>query len=244
MSRFLHYERCPRCTENGRDRRGDNLAVYNDGGAYCFSCGHHRNSTQFVPRPKEKIVGTTSVLPSDFERHVPTAGWQWLLQYGLGWKYWSPYVGWSEKHSRLIITCGKPVAFGMGRLIGRPETNKERKWYAYGNVHTRPEIIGDYTTNGSKLVCLVEDVVSAHKVGQCSTTIPLFGTQISPPLIPCLRHIGLPVVMWLDKDQDGAAARRATSLSLLTGLRVSYISTENDPKEKSLDFIREKLYNV
>lgn len=31
--------RCPTCQDLGRDRRGDNLAIYADGHGFCFSCG-------------------------------------------------------------------------------------------------------------------------------------------------------------------------------------------------------------
>jgi twinkle protein len=37
-------EPCPKCRENGGDNDGDNLARYDDGGAYCFSCGHSENA--------------------------------------------------------------------------------------------------------------------------------------------------------------------------------------------------------
>ena len=37
-------ERCPACASIGRDRSGDNMAVYDDGGKYCFSCGYYENS--------------------------------------------------------------------------------------------------------------------------------------------------------------------------------------------------------
>jgi twinkle protein len=33
-------EPCPECRKNGNDNDGDNLARYDDGGAYCFACGH------------------------------------------------------------------------------------------------------------------------------------------------------------------------------------------------------------
>ena len=36
-------ERCPACASIGRDRSGDNLAIYDDGGKYCFSCGYYEN---------------------------------------------------------------------------------------------------------------------------------------------------------------------------------------------------------
>ena len=29
---------CPKCREEGRDTKGDNLALYDDGHKYCFAC--------------------------------------------------------------------------------------------------------------------------------------------------------------------------------------------------------------
>lgn len=40
MSNVVGKEPCPACRENGDDTSGDNLARYEDGGAYCFACGH------------------------------------------------------------------------------------------------------------------------------------------------------------------------------------------------------------
>jgi KaiC/GvpD/RAD55 family RecA-like ATPase len=38
---FVVKVQCPRCAAHGRDRSGDNFAVYEDGGAHCFACGYH-----------------------------------------------------------------------------------------------------------------------------------------------------------------------------------------------------------
>lgn len=37
---FLRKTACPQCRDDGRDNHGDNLALYADGGAHCFSCGY------------------------------------------------------------------------------------------------------------------------------------------------------------------------------------------------------------
>ena len=37
-------ERCPECAKKGKDTRGDNLHRYEDGHAWCFSCGHREPS--------------------------------------------------------------------------------------------------------------------------------------------------------------------------------------------------------
>lgn len=38
MSKVVSKERCPECARNGGDSSGDNLAVYEDGSQFCFSC--------------------------------------------------------------------------------------------------------------------------------------------------------------------------------------------------------------
>ena len=40
MSICTHHEPCPQCRGQGRDTKGDNLAVYDDGHKYCFACGY------------------------------------------------------------------------------------------------------------------------------------------------------------------------------------------------------------
>ena len=45
MSKVINREQCPACASNGRDNSQDNLAVYDDGHKYCFSCEYRENKT-------------------------------------------------------------------------------------------------------------------------------------------------------------------------------------------------------
>lgn len=243
MSRFSHYEGCPRCIEKGRDSRSDNLARYVDGGGHCFACGLHIFPKHYIkPEKKEEINGSKS-LPIDFRREdVPARAWEWLLQWGLPYSYWKPFVGWSEKDSRLVITFGSE--FSVGRLILSEESvavsgshAQRRKWFTYGNSHQSAHVFGDYQK--SKEVVLVEDPISAHKLGSIMgrTAVPLFGTRVFDRLVPVLRHIGLPLVFWLDKDQEHTMARKSDGLATLTGLPVRFVVTDADPKALSFEKI-------
>lgn len=40
-SKVIERARCPSCASRGNDKHGDNLAVYDDGHSYCFSCGFY-----------------------------------------------------------------------------------------------------------------------------------------------------------------------------------------------------------
>jgi len=63
MSKVISRSRCPKCASNGNDTAGDNLAIYEDGGKYCFACKYTQkgfnslsNSVEeeYVPPPVEK----------------------------------------------------------------------------------------------------------------------------------------------------------------------------------------------
>lgn len=238
MNKVVRTEQCPRCIENGKDSRKDNLIIYSDGGYHCFSCGLHRSGKIWHLPLKEDNVDE-KVLPNDFSREVPGVAWQWLLQFGLGWRYWQPYVGWSEKDSRLVFTVGEPAFASTGRFIetGAVRDRKPVKWFHYGPVKKHPALYGDMES--AKSVVLVEDLISAHKLGQVTLATPLFGTSVNEPLVPVLRHLRLPIIMWLDKDQEQWAAKRANWLATITGLPVKYLSTDKDPKALPLDKLQQ-----
>jgi twinkle protein len=57
MSDFLFKAPCPACRELGQDRKGDNLAVYDDDHGYCFKCGHVEGSPNMDPSPAPRLKG-------------------------------------------------------------------------------------------------------------------------------------------------------------------------------------------
>ena len=88
----------------------------------------------------------------------------------------------------------------------------------------------------------MEDVISAHKVSQAGhLALPLFGTNVHDCHIRTILHLKLPVVMWLDKDQEHQARKRGARLSSITGLPVTYRTTDDDPKCLSISKIKSIL---
>jgi len=179
------------------------------------------------------------VLPPDFTREIPTIAWKWLLQYGLPYTYWTPHCGYSPSQGRLVFTVGDPIAFSIGRFVeDPPEDFKPRKWYVWGNSHKHCEVIGEKNKGP---IILVEDIVSAHKVGQVFTTIPLFGTIVHPCHKYYLMQAMRPVKFWLDKDQEHLVKKRAVALQSLIGNTVDIIVSQKDPKSYSLQQIKELI---
>ena len=240
MAKALQNTPCPKCRERGQDRSGDNLVVYRDDGAHCFSCGYHRNPPMSLETfiKKEPINDKEkTVLPRDFQREIPAGGWKWLLQYGLSYSYWKAYCGYSPKENRLVITHGQPIRFSIGRLLTKDAGNAvdSRKWKLYGDGHSWVETIGEQL---SGKIVLVEDIISAHKVGQIAPSLCLFGTDVHKAAIRELIRLDRPVVVWLDHDQYALLPKKLGRLQAFLNHQVTYISTVLDPKLHSLTDIK------
>ena len=237
VSRFIRFEQCPRCALSGRDRSADNLGVYDDGGSFCFSCGFHkpaRFSLAFERKDDHVYQAAKAVLPSDFTREIPAECWKWLLQYGLPMSYWKAYCGYSPKENRLIITFGEPIRFSIGRAF----TVDHRKWRLYGNGHSYVETLGEQLPGP---IVIVEDIISAHKVAHVAPSLCLFGTDVHDVAVKELKKQGRPVVLWLDRDQYTLLSKKIMRLQSLLEAPVTYISTRKDPKELTMNEIKEVI---
>lgn len=266
MGRIVKYEPCPNCRKEGRDRSGDNLARYADGGGFCFACRkRYRRQRSYLESlesphpghdqdglPERSTVNASAdeaVLPADFTREVPARAWKWLLQYGLPYSYWRPHCGYSEKDNRLLILAGTGA---IGRYLGDDTGEKDatgqwvrkppRKWWMYGKLHERLLVLGEAPQQEGPIV-LVEDVISWHKVAQVATCVWLGGTSISKKVLGYLQGQKRPVVLWLDADQRGVLAPKINRLQTFLEAPVTFVSTEKDPKEYSVGEIKERLGN-
>lgn len=231
----MRRKACPSCRTKGQDRKGDNLVLYQDGGAHCFACGYTekaRFNPRFTKEPPKPIRDT--VLPYDFTKEVPKEGWEWLKQWGISPLYWKEHCGYSPREHRLIFPYGKdPIRYAQGRALC-----SGIKWSSYGQRPLEYEPVGAGLLDK---VVLVEDIISAHKVGFVAKAVPLFGTKLYPGVLRLLKQLGLPVVVWLDGDQWGFDLAGLINTLQLQGLEVSVVHTKEDPKRISVTKIKELL---
>ncbi len=85
MSHFLYNERCPKCSANGADKSGNNLAVYSDTHKYCFACGYI-DKGDIVERFKTKLNTKVEVKPfTQFNNSgtMDSKGMTYLKKFGL-----------------------------------------------------------------------------------------------------------------------------------------------------------------
>jgi hypothetical protein len=252
MGRFVGYAPCPKCRARGADRRGDNLAIYSDGSAHCFAnCGYHKHPRLYVRKEVNHADENKAVLPRDFTREVPAAGWKWLLQYGLPYSYWKPFTGYSPAEERLILLVGDPTVFSIGRYVGgnaeqrARESPGFRKWRIYGDRAGFAQVLGTENTGPTEAVApivLVEDIISWHKVAQVAPSLCLFGTDIHSKAIQVLKPFKRPVSLWLDEDQYGVLPKKITRLQTFLDVPVAFIRKRKDPKEYSTQEIKEIVY--
>ncbi len=237
MTNFVRHEKCPKCAALGKDRNGNNLGVYSDGGVYCFSCGYTRPGSavsklknQVQPRHHDTIKQLS--LPPDVGGELPEAAWQWLKSYSLTeLDVVKHNILWSEHAERVVFPIfggNQELLAWQGRYIG---VGTKPKWYSKGKLNEIRHILG---TGKKTALVLVEDIVSAIRVSNCGVhASPLFGSYISTDTWLRIKHLAFPIVVcWLDKDKQLESARFSMT-GRGVGMNVRSVITDNDPKTYS-----------
>lgn len=145
-----------------------------------------------------------------------------------------PEVYWSETKQYLIfIIWNKDIILAwQARYFG---TNpKHPKWISFGINENIIHICGKKT---SKII-LVEDLISAIKVGHEHQALCLFGSNLSTKRLTYLRLIPDldEVYVWLDYDKRSEAILMANR-AMFMGFKTKVIHTKKDPKEYSYEEI-------
>jgi len=229
----LYNTRCPKCAELGKDRSGDNLVVYSDGHSYCYSCGYYTGSDIRKLKSTKKVIQQIT-LPEDISNTLPPVPTKWLLKY-FTYKDIPSNTWWSESKQYLIfpiyddnLKSPNLLAYQARYFGDNPE---HPKWIGYGITDLLFHIIGKTTDSSS--ICLVEDLISAYKVGHIQQCMPIFGSHIGLSRFAKIKLLGYTkVYIWLDYDKRSEAISEA-SLGASIGLDTQVIHTTLDPKDYS-----------
>lgn len=65
MSKIIGDAPCPECRRNGRDRTGNHLMLFEDGGAFCNRCGYTESNTDI--QPNERPVKSPEEIQQELE---------------------------------------------------------------------------------------------------------------------------------------------------------------------------------
>lgn len=246
-TRVTGREPCPKCREQGKDTRGDNLIKYGDGSAKCFACGYRDEGPRaarvaaLLTTPT-KDQGTIS-LPADAERAIDHEALTWLSKYGITRDEiidhdlrWSPSMRWLVfpiRDASGILLAYQARTFGL----------EKAKWWTKGPVRDILHIIGFKKHGVDSPLVIVEDIISAIKVSRYTRSMPLFGSQMGIKQFARLKYVTKEVLFWLDADKFKESLRFDQRAHLI-GLKSAVIYTQKDPKEYDLSFISSVIDNA
>ncbi len=249
-SHFLRHEACENCGSK------DNVGVYSGGTSYCFGCGsfkrlprsesgafHESNLYEMGTIRSEKQKGQVRSYPDDANYHFPHTVIEWIKKYHLtAADLIKNHVYWSPSREQLLYTFfgdGKDVVLWQARNFKSGTTHK-RRFFTGGSPEN---IIATYHQGEERSTkcCIVEDCVSGIKVSYSGIDgIPCFGSTLSREKLTRLAQFYDKLYVWLDSDKYSNSQKICQQAASL-GLQSRVIYTELDPKEYSVEDIKEKL---
>ena len=232
MSKFLSSERCPRCASKGGDKKGNNLAVYDDGHKWCYACGFFQPATaldRYLSERKPLVVRSDWFTPSSV---FAEQGIKFLKQYGLTNQEINSNFFWDNKN--YLVFNGKDYQ------CARNLSGTGPKYLTKGIVRGNEVVMGmDETLLSSPVnsVVIVEDAISAIKLSRVVPVVALHCAVIPLQLLQRLSKTFKHLIVWLDMDKAKESLSEA-SKALPYFDSVNTIWTPKDPKKYSTEELK------
>lgn len=239
------FEPCPTCRAKGADRSGDNFIKYSDGHYWCFSCskGQWPNGREFKPQVEREVKRIA--LPDDCIDNIPWEPATWLSSYDITREEVKRnFITWSPSRQLLIFpfygNATDDLMGWQGRYFGY--NPKHSRYHTEGQVD---DIFWYQNLPAAEKhgIIVVEDCVSAIKVGRYATACPLLGSTLSIKKRTHFKFVSDKLTFWLDYDKADAAYRYAQQCQIL-GYKTRVVVTHQDPKEIFDDDMEEILSGV
>tara|TARA_R110002020_G_scaffold36419_2_gene109500 strand:+ start:4629 stop:5420 length:792 start_codon:yes stop_codon:yes gene_type:complete len=220
--------------------------------AHCFRCDrneYHDKGIQTLEQLAElrklneeaqNYKPAEVTLPEDFTTEIPLEGRLWLYEGGLTPTTWKAHgIGYSPKLKRVVL----PV-YNEGKLVWlqcRSLIKGQKPKYLQPSLE-RSTITFHHAPEGAdkSVAVVVEDILSAIRVGKFVPTYSLLGTKITDGQVNQLAQHDK-VITWMDNDTAGKSGSRAIRRSVGLLADVANILTETDPKTLSDQRIKEEL---
>ena len=229
MSYFLYNKRCPKCAEQGNDKSGNNLAIYSDTHKYCFACGYYdrgdiveKYKQQITPKTASKFF--TPALTFDNKAMI------YLKKYGLTDKEIQENYFWDE--TGFLVFNAKEFQNARNFKDSFP------KYISKGTIRGNEKIFLKETD----YVIIVEDSVSAIKVGRVCSSVAIHNSVIPLELLIRLSKQFSKLVIWLDPDKQKEMLHEANKAKIYFE-QVNVIWTDKDPKEFTTKEITQILFD-
>lgn len=231
---------CPKdCGSGGTLIINHNTKGYS---AHCFRCDFN----DFQSKGKQSLAELARIrdlndkaininlpleLPNDYTTEIPLHGRMWLYKGGITESVWRQYkLGYSASLDRVIL----PVYSEEGSLVWyqcRAILDGQKPKYIQpsrdrSSIMFRAKYEG--ATTGDTVI-IVEDILSAIRVGRHMQTMSLLGTKITTAQAARLAEFKR-VITWLDSDTAGRKGAYTIRKTLGLVTEVGNITTKEDPK--------------
>ena len=260
-SGVLSKSRCPQCFLRGRDRTGDNLALYSDGHAYCFACKYFKPSNkrkQILNELSSEIIARKNAelnqidklkqvtLPEDCKINLDIRAGRWLSGYDITMDECLKFgICWSPSREGLVFPFYEQIHQNGVVLKGYQLRNfvKGRPKYVTSGPVEQIYYYHGLDKAAKRGIIIVEDCISAIKVGRLACTLPLLGSHLPAHKQRNMMNKSDKLTFWLDYDMAEEAYKQAATCSQL-GYETRVIVTKEDPKYYDEEEIVEILEGV
>ena len=181
------------------------------------------------------------LLPNDYTTTIPTKGLAFLYKYITAEDVEKYRVVYSPSYNRVIFPIyeGNTLTCWQGRALG--EVTKENpKWVIQRTIGKKFNHFKVVKSVGSRVIVLVENILSAIRVGSLSNSWALLGSYIPDELIYILLKEYSKVVIWLDADMLKYAIRMRERFDMF-GIVCQVIHTQQKPKDLPIKTISNLL---
>ena len=196
-------------------------------------------------------------LPFDFSKQLPIVAKAWLHKYKITKEEIDIFgFGWSEALCRLVLPVYEDdkLIYWQGRTFKGIHKTTNPKYLNIRQSGAKNVFFRRYVGNALcpinnnnplsdiqyKTLVLVEDILSAVKVGRHVDSLALLGSYLPPSLVSILITY-TKIIIWLDEDKYATSVKAAIKFSQQLGISIQVVKTQLDPKECSDEVIREKV---
>ncbi len=217
----MSHKACSKCGSS------DAVFPYNNGD-YCFSC--HK---KWIDKPRKSLQTKLETelplvlqIPEDtITTGLPDKAKLWLYKYHMTQELWEKYhIGYSAAFDRVILPVYGSEWEGLVYYQARALFKTKQK---YLNPSVPKRLFYSKLEQSALFIVLVEDIISAIRVGETCYAIALLGKTLPVKDLTFLAK--KQIFIWLDKDAYAEAIKLQKRLTQL-GCNVKIISTTNDPK--------------
>ncbi len=206
---------CPRCGPN----HANSCYFIFDNGDYCFSCHKGSSSPENAYAYRQLQLSTNTPSPIYIPPHTLNPGefsvtiLRWLAQYYI-------YEKEIKQHKiGYVAPCNFYEESLLFPVIQENNTVKEwqRRFFPSKKFYSSPGLSNSvFVTNAhtDNYVVIVEDYISAIRMGQVANCLCLFGTKLNSVKLTYLFNYYRNILVWLDDDEPGQTSAKQIVHSL------------------------------